>query len=223
MQLRPRPVLRLRCLPMLLAVLVAGCGTVSRPSQQPVQILAFDAADRPVTGMDCTVKNLVGEWQVTTPAIDVPVRRSHSPLEIECRRGKDIAMGSVVARRDGLEQALVPFGSVAVAIDHLTGHLYAYPSVVRLRLGQHLRFEFSSEAHATGLVATVGDTMVVDLGATPAPRQPLPDAAAAPAAGAAKPARASRPAPRAVRPPAGTTARAASEPATPRRTAPLTW
>jgi hypothetical protein len=73
-----------------------------------------------------------GESTVTTPAIDVPVRRSFSDLQIECRRGNDVAMGTVVPRRHGLEQALVPFGSVAVAIDHISGHLYAYPTVVRL-------------------------------------------------------------------------------------------
>jgi hypothetical protein len=133
-------------------------------------------------------------------------------------------MGTVVPRRHGLEQALVPFGSVAVAIDHISGHLYAYPTVVRLRLGQHLRFEFSTEARAAGLIATVGDTMVVDLGATPAPREPLPELAptAAPAKGAVtKPAARARPAPR---PTANSTAR--TEPAqdsTVRRSAPVNW
>jgi len=203
-------------------LLAAGCGTVSQSSRQPLQILAFDAADRPVTGMECTVKNLVDESKVRTPAIDVPVRRSHSDLEIDCRRGNDIAMGTVVARRDGLEQALVPFGSVAVAIDHLTGHLYSYPTVVRLRLGQHLRFEFSTEARAAGLIATVGETMVVDLGATPAPREPLPEANSAPPANTAP---ATKPARRAARPPVATARKPAADPqpSTPRPTAPLTW
>jgi hypothetical protein len=214
-----------RYLALLVAPLaLAGCSTVMLPSQQEVQILAFDAADRPVTGMTCKVSNQMGESTVTTPAIDVPVRRSFSDLQIECRRGNDVAMGTVVPRRHGLEQALVPFGSVAVAIDHISGHLYAYPTVVRLRLGQHLRFEFSTEARAAGLIATVGDTMVVDLGATPAPREPLPELAptAAPAKGAAtKPAARPRPAPR---PAATSTAR--TEPAqdsTVRRSAPVNW
>jgi len=207
------------------ALLLAGCGTVTLPSQQPVQILAFDAADRPVTGMTCTVRNQMGETTVTTPAIDVPVRRSFSDLQIECRRGNDVAMGTVVPRRHGLEQALVPFGSVAVAIDHLSGHLYAYPTVVRLRLGQHLRFEFSTEARAAGLIATVGDTMVVDLGATPAPREPLPELS--PAGGGAKTAAPAKPAARpktAAKPPVGTTARTeTAQDSAPRRTAPLNW
>lgn len=210
-----------RCTSAAVAALLTGCGTVMLPSQQPLQILAFDANDRPVTGMDCTISNVVGEWKVSTPAIDVPVRRSHSELQIECRRGNEVAMGTVAARRDGLEQALVPFGSVAVAIDHLTGHLYSYPTVVRLRVGQHLRFEFSNEARAAGLIATVGETMVVDLGATPAPREPLPETTAG--AAAAKPASNTRPARRNGTRPATDTAARAAPAATPRPSAPVNW
>lgn len=229
----------LRLAPLALALLATGCGTISLPSHQPLQILAFDALDRPVAGLECTVSNSAGQWQVKTPATDVPVRRAFSDLEIDCRRGSEVAMGTVVPRRDRVEQALVPFGTVAVAIDHLTGHLYSYPTVVRLRLGQHLRFEFSTEARAAGLIATVGDTMVVDLGATPAPRQPLPAAITATTATAATHKPATRPAARAARaspaagatttarkpaPPGGSAASAASPaPAAAARSAPLTW
>lgn len=215
---------------LMLTLLATGCGTISLPSHQPLQILAFDALDRPVAGLECTVSNSAGQWQVRTPATDVPVRRAFSDLEIDCRRGSEVAMGTVVPRRDRVEQALVPFGSVAVAIDHLTGHLYSYPTVVRLRLGQHLRFEFSTEARAAGLIATVGDTMVVDLGATPAPQQPLPAAVAAADKAAARPAaRAARSSPAAsatatARKPARPAAPTASPaPAAATRSAPLTW
>ena len=220
MPIPPATVLR-RCLPAVIAALAAGCGTVTLPSQQPIQILAFDADDRPVTGMDCTISNIVGEWKASTPAIDVPVRRSHSELQIACRRGTEVAMGTVAARRDGLEQALVPFGSVAVAIDHLTGHLYSYPTVIRLRVGQHLRYEFSNEARAAGLIATVGETMVVDLGAAPVPREPLPEAAVAPAP--AKPAAAARPARRSEAGASKASAARAAPAAEPRRSAPVNW
>lgn len=220
MPMPPATLLR-RCLPAVAAVLAAGCGTVTLPSQQPMQILAFDANDRPVTGMDCTISNIVGEWKVSTPAIDVPVRRSHSELQIECRRGTEVAMGTVAARRDGLEQALVPFGSLAVAIDHLTGHLYSYPTVVRLRVGQHLRYEFSNEARAAGLIATVGETMVVDLGAAPVPREPLPDAGAAPPP--AKPVGAARPVHRSAASGAKAAAAPAAPAAAPRPSAPVNW
>jgi hypothetical protein len=210
-------------LALLLAPLaLAACGTVTLPAQQPMQIVAFDGADNPVTGMHCKLSNAMGEWTASTPVIDIPVRRSFSDLEIECRRGSDVAMGTVVPRRHGLEQALIPFGSVAVAIDHLSGHLYSYPTVVRLRLGQHLRFEFSTEARAAGLIATIGDTMVVDLGATPAPREPLPEVAAAaapPPKPVAKPAKRPKPA----TPPATSSARAEPVDSATRRSAPLTW
>ena len=224
----------------MLPLLLVGCGTLSLPSMQPMQILAFDALDRPVVGLTCTVSNVFGTWQVKTPATEATVRRSHSDLEIECRRGTEVAMGTVAPRRDRVEQALVPFGSVAVAIDHLTGHLYSYPSVVRLRLGQHLRFGFSTEASATGLIATVGETLIADLGASaPPPQQPLPAAGATSKAAAgtdtarpaARPRRATAPASApstAARAGAPSTtvsgaSAAGTAPAAPRANAPVTW
>lgn len=215
----------LRLSACLLPLLAAGCATVTVSGEQPIQVLAFDAQDRPVTGLECRLSNLMGEWRARTPATEIAVRRSHSDLEIECRRGKDVAMGTLSPRRDRVEQAMLPFGSVGVAIDHLTGHLYSYPNVVRLRLGQHLRFEFSTEARAAGLVATVGEGTVADIGAGAAPRQPLPAAAthaSETAAAAVRPARPARAVPTSpARKPPTTSAPAAV--AAPRPSAPLTW
>lgn len=204
----------------LAATLLAGCATLSVPSRQSIQILAFDALDRPVPNMECRLTNDHGEARARTPAFDVPVQRSGSDLEIECRRGSEVAMGTVAPRRDRMEQAMLPFGSLAVAFDHLTGHLYSYPTVIRLRIGQHLRFEFSTEARAAGLIATVGESTSVDLGAAATPRQPLPAAeaiAVTPVHATAAPLRPAKPA--AARP-ARPSAPAADEQ---RRSAPLTW
>jgi hypothetical protein len=196
---------------------------VSQSSTQEITVLAYDQRDRPVAGMSCTLRNGAGEAQFSTPANKVTVRRSYADLEIECTRGSEVARGTVVARRENLEQALVPFGWVAVGVDHLTGHLYAYPDLVRLRVGQHLRYEFSREARAAGLIAQLAEEPSVDLQAAPA-RKELPPAATAVPATAVKPAstRAARPAAEASAATAGTT-KPAARTTPPARTAPLTW
>jgi hypothetical protein len=45
-----------------------------------------------------------------------------------------------------MEEALLPFGSVGVFVDHLSGTLYAYPTALHLRAGQHLVLEHGGEA-----------------------------------------------------------------------------
>jgi hypothetical protein len=213
----PNGVLR-AMLALCTSAALTGCATMSQSSTQDIVVLAYDQRDRPVAGMTCTLTNGMGESRFSTPAEKVTVRRSHSDLEIECTRGGEIARGTVQARRENLEQALVPFGWVAVGVDHLTGHLYAYPDLVRLRVGQHLRYEFSREARAAGVIAQLGTDTSADLAATP-PRQDLP-ATTVPAA-AAKPA-ATR-APRQAVDATPASARPATRATAPARSAPLTW
>jgi len=214
-------------------IAVSGCATMSQSSTQDITVLAYDQRDRPVAGMTCTLRNGVGEAEFSTPANKVTVRRSYADLEIECRRGNEVAKGTVVARRENLEQALVPFGWVAVGVDHLTGHLYAYPDLVRLRVGQHLRYEFSREARAAGLIATLGDGgAMAELHGPPARSEPLPPVAAPSRKSASATARPARPraasaagASASSTSASTTSASTASSTAAARaaRTAPLTW
>ncbi len=200
------------------ACAVSGCATVSQSSTQDIVVLAYDQRDRPVAGMSCTLSNGMGETRFNTPAEKVTVRRSHTDLVIECTRGGEIARGTVQSRRENLEQALVPFGWVAVGVDHLTGHLYAYPETVRLRVGQHLRYEFSREARAAGVIAQLSEDTSADLNAAP-PRKELPPAAVPTPAVKSTSTRTTRPAAEvtpSARPAAKTAAPAA-------RTAPLNW
>ncbi len=202
---------------------LAGCATVSVTSTQDITVHALDGRERPVAGLTCAASNEHGEQAFTSPSATVTVRRSFSELEIECRRGnEEVAKATVVPRRDRLEQALIPFGSVAVAIDHLTGRLYSYPTVVRIRIGKHLRFEHSTEAQAAADLGTLGDPTVADVQATPARRSPLP-----PAVAAQRPTRSIRATPdrakttvaRVVSPPPATE----PAPIIPGVNAPLTW
>jgi hypothetical protein len=123
-------------------LLTAGCATVTREPTQRVTIVAVDGADQPIPGMRCHVVNGAAEYFGDSPMTDVPVRRSFSNLEVECRRGALVARGTAISRGVvAWMQGILPGGSALIAIDHLTGHHYAYPIELRVRAGEHLVFD----------------------------------------------------------------------------------
>ena len=130
----------------LLALWLGGCSTLSGDFHQKLQIDALDAQNRPVDGMRCQVGTGSSAKTVVTPAADVRVRRAMVSLEIECQRENLVASATVKSRRERMEEALLPFGSVAVFVDHLSGSLYSYPTALHLRVGQHLVLEHGGEA-----------------------------------------------------------------------------
>src|SRR5437870_2068094 len=131
---------------LLLALWLGGCSTLSGDFHQKLQIDALDAQNRPVDGMRCQVGSGASGKTVVTPATDVRVRRALASLEIECKRDNLVATATVKSRRERMEEALLPFGSAAVFIDHLSGSLYSYPTALHLRVGQHVVLEHGGEA-----------------------------------------------------------------------------
>jgi len=125
---------------------LSGCSTLSGDFHQKLQIETLDAQNRPVEGMQCRVGGADSKMTVTTPAHDVRVRRSATALTIECQRDGQVATATVKPRRERMEEALLPFGSVGVFVDHLSGTLYGYPTTLRLQVGQHLVLEHGGEA-----------------------------------------------------------------------------
>jgi hypothetical protein len=139
-----------------LLVLLAGCATLTGSSTQTIDVSTVDARDRPVRGMTCTLSHGPGTYVFDTPVTEFEIKRSASDLEIECRRGSQIARGTVVSHGESaMAHAFIPGGSIATLVDYATGAMYTYPSPLRLKIGQHLRFEAGGEARAT-VVATVG-------------------------------------------------------------------
>jgi hypothetical protein len=134
-----------------------GCATITGSSTQNIEVTTVDTRDRPVRGMTCTLTHGPGSYVVDSPAMDLEIKRSSTDLEIECRRGSQLAKGTVVPRAESaIAHAFIPGGSIATLVDYATGAMYTYPSPLRLKIGQHLRFEIGGEARAT-VVANVGD------------------------------------------------------------------
>jgi hypothetical protein len=131
---------------LALASWLAGCSTLTGDFHQKLSIDAQDAQNRPVDGMQCRIGSGSSAVQVVTPATDVRVRRAMQPLSIECRRDGLVATAIVKSRRERMEEALLPFGSAGVFIDHLSGALYEYPTALHLRVGQHVVLEQGGEA-----------------------------------------------------------------------------
>jgi hypothetical protein len=137
-------------------LMATGCATVTREPTQRVTIVAVDAADQPIPGMRCRVANGAAVYYGDSPMTDVPVRRSFTDLDIECRRGSLLARGTAISRGViSWMQGILPGGSALIAVDHLTGHQYAYPEEVRVRAGEHLVFDRSPPR--TDLQADTGD------------------------------------------------------------------
>lgn len=138
------------------ALLLGGCATVTGEATQRVSIVTVDFAQRPVEGMRCRAINGAAEYFGNSPMHGLAVRRSASDLEIECRRGALVARGTAVSR-GGIEllQGILPGGTAMVALDHITGYRYSYPTHIQLRLGEHLVFD-AAAARPRELAADTG-------------------------------------------------------------------
>lgn len=185
--------LLLRCVVLLLLAAViaiaSGCATLTGTSMQAVDIVTVDVRDRLVAGMHCEVTHNGGIESFKSPNATLSIRRGSEPLEIECTRGESIARGTAIARgENAMAHSFIPGGAFGAMIDHLSGHMYSYPTPLRLRVGEHLRFEHSDAATAT-LVAPVGSQLaagnVVPIRPTAAVTAPTV-AASAVSAGAVK-------------------------------------
>jgi hypothetical protein len=141
----PTPARRLlrAALPLLAAAGLGACATINGEPTQLIQVQTVDAADHPIEGMRCHVFNAYADYYGDSPMFNLNVRRSSSDLHIECRRGDQVAQATAISRGRALNAAsvLLPGGTAYVVIDHLTGYKYAYPSWLRLHVGQHLVFD----------------------------------------------------------------------------------
>ena len=150
----------------LIAVLASGCATVSGRATQPISIQTVDAQGRLIEGMSCRATNGGGQYVGDTPMFDLQVRRSSTPLVVECRGDRHpMARAVLMPRADNMvaAQVLLPGGSSLMVIDHISGFMYSYPRWVRVQAGADMVFDRTDENGRTptpGLVTRQFDDLV---------------------------------------------------------------
>jgi hypothetical protein len=131
------------------ALLASGCATMHGNATQSISIQTVDQQGQVVEGMSCHVSNRAAQYAGDTPMFNLEVRRSSSPLLIECRgSGRPLARAVLVSRADGMvaAQMLLPGGTSLMVIDHLTGFMYSYPHWIRMRVGADMVFDRRDDA-----------------------------------------------------------------------------
>ena len=145
---------------------LSGCATLAGDATQKVNIQTVDTEGRVVDGMSCRASNGSADYVGVTPMFNMQVRRSSSPLVVECRRdGVPLARGVVVSRAVNMQplQMLLPGGTSLMVLDHITGYMYAYPRWVRLQVGTDMVFDRRDEVDrgpTPGLVTRQFDDFV---------------------------------------------------------------
>ena len=157
--------------------LLGACATLTRDATQTLAIETIDDQGRPVHGMRCHVSNGSSEYFGDSPMFGLEVHRSWSDLEISCRQGNRFAEGRAVSQGGvtGAAAMLLPGGSAYMVIDHLTGYRYAYPTWIRLQVGQKMVFHASDEVSGKPVpgVAVRSEKPAVAAAPTPAPAPAL--------------------------------------------------
>jgi hypothetical protein len=143
--------LSLLCRAILAFALVAalgGCATLGGEATQKLSVQTVDPDGRDIDGVSCRASNASADYVGVTPMFDLRVRRSSSPLVIECRRdGLPLSRAVIVSRASQMQpaQLLLPGGSSMMVIDHLTGYMYAYPRWIRVQIGTDMVFDRRDE------------------------------------------------------------------------------
>ncbi len=122
-----------------------GCATITGEATQTINIQTVDANGKPVDGMACRIVNGSAEYMGDTPLFGLRVRKSPTPLIVECKRhGYAMARALVISRADlasgSTAQLLLPGGSSMLIVDHLSGFMYQYPRWVRPQVGSRHDF-----------------------------------------------------------------------------------
>jgi hypothetical protein len=133
-----------------LVALTGGCATLTGEPTQQITIQTVDVQGRAVEGMGCSVINGSAQYVGDTPMFDLKVRRSSTPLVVECRRdGYPLARAVVVPRADNLlssgAQLLLPGGTSMLLVDHFSGYMYSYPRWIRVQSGADMVFDRRDE------------------------------------------------------------------------------
>ena len=118
---------------VLAVTLLSGCASIVSGQNQSVSVIALsDAKD--VGGARCSLTNDKGQWFATTPG-SVTVRRSFSPLAVDCKSEQMAGTDQIKSSTKGMAFGNILFGGViGVGVDVATGAAYDYPDVIRIKM-----------------------------------------------------------------------------------------
>lgn len=126
--------------------LTSGCATITSTEMQPVTVTTHTADNQPIEKADCSLKNDVGNWKVTSPGV-VSVRRSSEDLMVECKKeGSPDGFARAISRAAGGMWGNIIFGGgIGAIIDHNKGTGYDYPNDVIIKMGQSVTIDKRDE------------------------------------------------------------------------------
>lgn len=134
-----------------IALLSAGCASITQGTTHAVRIDTVTATGHPVIGADCSFTNDHGTG-VGKSGSAVPVRRSGSDLEVTCKApGEPDAKGRLVSRPNAgfAGNMLLLGGAIGALVDHVSGAGYDYPAWVRLMFGETVVYDQRDERDST--------------------------------------------------------------------------
>lgn len=127
---------------VVLTGMLSGCASITKDSNQHVQIETYSKNNQLVTGAKCVAKNERGEWSTTSTGT-VSVHRSGQNLLVTCDKdGEEAGNATVISRANGGMFGNILFGGgIGAIIDHNKGTAYSYPDWIRIILGESLVFD----------------------------------------------------------------------------------
>src|ERR1700692_76158 len=115
---------------ILLALMVAGCATITKGTTQPV------AVDTPgVPGATCTILSQSGPQMVMTPGTIVLVKGS-AALPIQCTKDCYVMGSSIIpSNTEAMAAGNVIFGGlIGLGVDAASGAMNKYPDIVTVAM-----------------------------------------------------------------------------------------
>ena len=139
---------------MLISLGMAGCASVTGGSSQPIYVSTVDTTGTAVEGLDCSLSNDKGRWQLRSPN-DTTITRSNKPLIIRCEK-TPLPVGAAEvesATRAAMFGNAILGGLVGAAIDHSSGAAYEYPGIVKVILGGSTKYKLEYDQRDKTYVA----------------------------------------------------------------------
>lgn len=125
---------------------MTGCATLTAEGTvQNITVLTYTPDGKTIVGVNCEMTNDEGMWTTVTPNSTM-VHRSNRDLKVLCTKdGFSKGFATVVSKaKSNMWGNLVVGGPLGAIIDHNNGSAYAYPTTLKVYMGQSQRIEINN-------------------------------------------------------------------------------